>query len=191
MGQYVPSYARWTVWVRRVPRVNKWSNRTEELSSLSLPPPISATIVMVWLGSTYSIVVIGINILYLNDKDQHIMLMYPWSTYFIAGLPLTWKPGNVREEKYGQGKSGNFIFLLKVREVREFYFKCQLPWNAVILVDYWECLSQYSPIWMCTCEFAKQMFFFIVFKCSVLAALKRIQISYGMSYFRLSLGFSV
>ena len=44
-GTVFPPMLGGTVWARRVPPgVNKWSNRTEELSSLS-PPRISATLV--------------------------------------------------------------------------------------------------------------------------------------------------
>ena len=45
-------------------------------------------------------------------------------------------------------KSGNFIFGPKVREESgNFVLNCRLPCKfAVILVDYRECLSRYSPI---------------------------------------------
>ena len=45
-----------TVWERRVPAdVNKWSNRTEELSSLFPPPHISATHILLWILSSNSV----------------------------------------------------------------------------------------------------------------------------------------
>ena len=71
-------------------------------------------------------------------------------------------------------KSGNFVL------------NCRLPFKfAVILVDYRECLSRYSPIWKCTCEFKRMFVFFIVFKCYISSIKYNIQISYGMSYFKL------
>ena len=72
-----------------------------------------------------------------------------------------------------------FLFL-KVRE-----FKCCLLWKFdVILVDYRECLSRYSPIWKCPkrhVNFKKNV---LLFSSVTPAALNTIQISYGISYFR-------
>ena len=68
-------------------------------------------------------------------------------------------------ENNGQGKVRAFYFGPKVREKSgNFVLICRLPWQfAVILVDYQECLSRYSPMWKCTRIFV----FFIVFKCYI------------------------
>ena len=92
-----------------------------------------------------------------------------------------------REKNNGQGKVREFYFGPKVREKSgNFVLNCRLPCKfAVILVDYRECLSRYSPIWKCTCEFKRMFVFFIFFKCYISSIKYNIQISYGMSYFRL------
>ena len=95
------------------------------------------------------------------------------------------KLGKVREKNYGPGKVRNFVFLLKVWE---FLLKYRLPWKfVVIFVDYQELLSWYSPIWTCTCDFARNRFC-IVFKCFIFS-IKTMRISYKLSYSRLLLGF--
>ena len=70
--------------------------------------------------------------------------------------------------KKSQRKVREFCFLSESQgKVRESKKKTRLPWKfVVILVDYRECLSQYSPIWKRTCEFAWHVFF-IVFKCYI------------------------
>ena len=65
-----------------------------------------------------------------------------------AGFPQGLENRENREKNNGQGKVREFYFGPKVREKSgNFVLNCRLPCKfAVTLVDYRECLSQYSPM---------------------------------------------
>ena len=65
-----------------------------------------------------------------------------------SGFPQGLENRENREQNNGQGKVREFYFGPKVREKSgNFVLSCRLPCKfAVILVDYRECLSRYSPI---------------------------------------------
>ena len=86
-----------------------------------------------------------------------------------AGFPLTWKSQG--EKLWSREKSGNFIFLLKLRDL---FLNADFHENLLLFLSIIEnvCNCCIYPILTYTCDFSRNCSFCIIFKCYIYSSIK-------------------